>query len=107
MRKRRKIMHESVKKILEFMSSQSEEIKEKAGKMSMAELSAFAKENGFELAVKEFAGKEEEGEIAIGEAEAAAGQARSKPTRTIIFSGGILPAAGCLRAGMSGAFWIL
>ncbi len=66
-------MHESVKKFLEFMSSQSEEIKEKAGKMSMAELSAFAKENGFELAVKEFAGKEEEGEIAIGEAEAAAG----------------------------------
>jgi hypothetical protein len=33
-------MRDSVKKFLEFMSSQSEEIKERAGKMSMAELAA-------------------------------------------------------------------
>ena len=66
-------MSEAVKKFLEFMSSQSEEIKDKAGRMSMEELTAFAKENGFELAVKEFVQKGEEGEVDVSEADAVAG----------------------------------
>ncbi len=69
-------MSETVKKFLAFMSSQSEEVKERAGEMSMEELVAFAKENGFELGVKEFAKKEEEGEVDVSEADAVAGGGR-------------------------------
>lgn len=67
--KRGTIMSDTIREFLEFMSKQSEEVRAKAAAMSMEELTAFAKENGFELAVKEF----DEGEVDVSEAEAVAG----------------------------------
>ena len=66
-------MTESLKKFLEFMSTQDEATNEKVSKMGKDELIAYAAEAGFTLTPADLEEAEPEGELDLDDADAVAG----------------------------------
>ena len=66
-------MKENLQKLLETISGESEETREKITGLSREELIAYAAEKGITLTEADFATAEEEGEVSLDEAEAVSG----------------------------------
>ena len=75
-------MTENMKKLLEIISGETEEVREKLTDMSREELTAFAAEKGIVLTEADFEPRETESEVSLDEAEAVSGGDSCKCTVT-------------------------